>query len=440
MRPALVVALLLTTSLSAAAQEDHDLRRSAVVRAVERAGSAVVNVYTEEMVAQRDWSGDFFRDVFEPRYKRKLETTSLGSGTIIDGEGHVLTNFHVVQRGAKIKVALVDRREFEAKVVGTDPDLDLAVVKLQTDEKLPFMPMGDSTDLMIGETVIAIGNPFGLSNTVTTGVVSALHRNLNADGRTYYDFVQTDASINPGNSGGPLLDITGRLIGVNTAIYGPGASIGIGFAIPVNRARRIVDDLIAYGSIQLAYVGLDLGGIEGDEVKKLGLPQKTAVKVVAIEDGGPAASGGLKVGDVIVTVENFPIETAADYTAKMRDFTAGTVIRMQVLRRGAPLDLAITAAKVPLELADRIIEGQLGLTVKEPATRHGRGVVIDQIKGGLPAAKARLKPGDVILQVNAADVKSLDDFRNGILRARRKGQVVFLVKRGRYVDQVEFKL
>jgi Do/DeqQ family serine protease len=400
----------------------------------------VVNVYTEEMVAQRDWSGDFFRDVFEPRFKRKLETTSLGSGTIIDAQGHVLTNFHVVQRGAKIKVALVDRREFEAKVVGTDPDLDLAVVKLQTDDALPFMPMGDSSDLMVGETVIAIGNPFGLSNTVTTGVVSAVHRNINADGRTYYDFVQTDASINPGNSGGPLLDITGRLIGVNTAIYGPGSSIGIGFAIPVNRARRIVQDLITHGSIQLAYVGLDLGQIEGDEVKKLGLPQKTAVKVVALEDGGPAARAGVRVGDVVVAVESFPIETPDDYTAKMRDFTAGNVIKLQVLRGGTPLDLAITAAKVPLELADRIVQGQLGLTVKEPATRHGRGVIIDQIKGGLPAARARLKPGDVILQVNAVDVAGLDDFRNAILRARRKGQVVFLVKRGRYVDQVEFKL
>ncbi|MBN2362411.1 MAG: trypsin-like peptidase domain-containing protein [Deltaproteobacteria bacterium] len=426
-----------------------DLRRSAVVLAVERAGPAVVNVYTEEMVARLESSGDFFRDIFEPRFRRKLEMTSLGSGVIIDSAGHVLTNFHVVQRGARIKAALVDKREYEAKVVGSDPDLDLALLKLQTDDRLPFVPMADSTELLVGETVIAIGNPFGLSHTVTTGVVSALHRNIHApDGRTYYDFVQTDASINPGNSGGPLLNINGELIGINTAIYGPGASIGIGFAIPVNRARRVVNSLIATGTVSQAYLGLDLAALGEADLKKSRLPQKSATRVVSVEPGGPAAKGGVQVGDIVLTVEGFPIETPEDYAAKMRDYTSGAKVKMQVQRDGKPVDLVIVAGEVPLELADRIVEGQLGITVAaitEPLrVRYrlpsDRGVLVTAVRGGSPGARARIKPGDVILQVNAVDVMELRDFRQVLLQARRRGEVVFMVKRDRRVGKYGFKL
>lgn len=417
-----------------------------MVVAVERAGPAVVNIYTEELVKLRDWTGDFFRDVFEPRYRRSMETTSLGSGVIIDNKGHVLTNFHVVQRGAKIRVALVDRREFEAKVVGTDPDLDLAVLKLQTEEEIPHVPMGDSAELLIGETVIAIGNPFGLSNTVTTGVISALHRNINAGDRTFYDFIQTDASINPGNSGGPLLNINGSLVGINTAIYGNAQ--GIGFAIPVNRAGRIVENLIAYGSVRQAYLGMNLSQLEPDKVKELGLPQKSAVQVVFIEAGGPAAKGGLKKGDVMLTVEGFPIETAEDYTAKMHTYTADNKVRMQVLRGRQKLDLTVVAGTVPLTLADRIVWGQLGMKVAEidaDARRRFRirsrqGVVVVEVRGGMAAAKARLQPGDVILQVNATDLQDLDAFRQAILRARRTSAAVLLVQRGRNISRVRLDL
>ena len=425
------------------------LRRSAVVLAVERAGPAVVNVYTEEMVARLDSSGDFFKDIFEPRFKRKLEVTSLGSGVIIDGDGHVLTNFHVVQSGAHIKVALVDKREYEAKVIGNDPDLDLAVLHLQTEDKLPFVPMADSAELLVGETVIAIGNPFGLSNSVTTGVVSALHRNINAgDGRAFYDFVQTDASINPGNSGGPLLDINGELIGINTAIYGPGASIGIGFAIPVNRARRVVESLIATGTVRQAYLGLDLAALDETELKKIKLPQKTATKVVSVEPNGPAAKGGVQIGDVVLSVEGFPIESPEDYAAKMRDFTAGAKVKMQMQRDGKPIELVVVAGDVPLELADRIVEGQLGLSVaaiSEPLRvqfklASDRGVVVTKVRGGSPGARARIQPGDVILQVNAIDVQNLREFRQVLLQARRRGEAVLMIKRDRKVGTFGFKL
>jgi len=446
-RPCLGAALLaIAISAHGAAPIESKLRRSAVVQAVERAGPAVVNIYTEELVQRRDWSGDFFRDIFEPRYRRKMETTSLGSGVIIDTKGHVLTNFHVVQRGAKIKVALVDKREFAAQVVGTDPDLDLAVLKLETKDRLPHVPMGDSADLLIGETVIAIGNPFGLSNTVTTGVVSATHRNINAGDRTFYDFVQTDASINPGNSGGPLLNIEGVLIGINTAIYGNAQ--GIGFAIPVNRARRIVRDLIAHGHIQQAYLGMNLAALSEKEIKSSGLAQKTAVKVVAVEKDGPAARGGLQKGDVILTVEGFPIEAPDDYTAKLRTYTPGDPVKMLVLRDGKKIDVAVVAGKVPPTLADRIVKGQLGLSVDDVTAklmrqyrlRNRQGVVVTEVKGGLPGARARVKPGDLIIKIGGVDVRGMDEFRKAILRARRKGGAVFLIKRGRSVSRVRFKL
>jgi serine protease Do len=232
-------------------------RRTPVVAAVERVRAAVVNVSTEELVRIRvpTRGGDsvaelLFGDIFDrPRYRRGYQVTSLGSGVVVSPEGYVLTNNHVVERGVRFRVALVDGRELTAKVVGTDPSSDLAVLKLDAQERMPFVPPGRSDDLLIGETVIAIGNPFGLANTVTTGVVSAVKRNFKAGERTLFDFIQTDASINPGNSGGPLLNIEGQLIGVNTAILGE-RSAGIGFAIPIDRAKRIAEDLIRHGEVR----------------------------------------------------------------------------------------------------------------------------------------------------------------------------------------------
>ena len=240
--------VLLAGSARAGAPETDPARRSRVVEAVERASPAVVNISTEQVVVQRGnpFGGDpffeqFFRDFFDSRPRRSTRT-SLGSGVIVQSDGTILTNEHVILRGGRIHVTLADGREFEAKLVGRDADSDLAVLRINAGS-LPHIALGHSDDLMIGETVIAIGNPFGLSHTVTTGVVSALKRNLQTGGRTFTDFIQTDASINPGNSGGPLLNILGELIGINTAIYGNAQ--GIGFAIPVDRARRAVDSLVS---------------------------------------------------------------------------------------------------------------------------------------------------------------------------------------------------
>src|SRR5204863_10077631 len=222
----------------------------------ERVSLAVVNVSAESIVREVD---PFFGGMLGPSRRRK--TQSLGSGLIIDAAGVVLTNAHVIEGASRIVVTTLDGRELEADVLGSDRDADLAVLKVDG-KNLPARPLGRSGDLMIGETVIAIGNPFGLSHTVTTGVVSALNRSLNTDGRTYTDFIQTDASINPGNSGGPLLNIRGELIGVNTAIYGKAQ--GIGFAIPVDRVHRVMGDLVSFGEVRRAWVGLTVQDLTPD--------------------------------------------------------------------------------------------------------------------------------------------------------------------------------
>ena len=235
-------------------------RRGPVVVAVEKASPAVVSIFSSQEVERQPnpFSGnpffeDFFRDFFESLPDRRTER-SLGSGVVIRPDGYILTNEHVVLQSGKIQIQLANERKLNARLVGADSDSDLAVLKVDDAKSLSHLPLGTSEDLLIGETVIAIGNPFGLSHTVTTGVVSAVNRSLNTGERTYYDFIQTDASINPGNSGGPLLNIKGELIGINTAIYGKAQ--GIGFAIPISRAKRIVEELISHGAVEAPWVGV----------------------------------------------------------------------------------------------------------------------------------------------------------------------------------------
>ncbi len=246
-------------------------RENEVVKAVRKVSPAVVNISSEYEVYARTnpFSGfatdpffdSFFKDFFDRGAERRYKKQSLGSGVIIDGKrGFILTNAHVIAKTGKITAVLMDERELEVQIVGADPDSDLAVLRVNSPNPLPSTEMGDSGDMMIGETVIAIGNPFGFSNTVTTGVISAVNRSIRAEDREYHDFIQTDASINPGNSGGPLLNINGELIGINTAIYAKAQ--GIGFAIPINKAKRIISDLIQHGEVIPAWIGLTVQNVD----------------------------------------------------------------------------------------------------------------------------------------------------------------------------------
>ena len=275
-----VVTVLLILTPTANLCAEHQ-RENAVVKAVRKVSPVVVNISSESEVRKRvnPFSGfamdphfeSFFRDFFDHGFERQYKRTSLGSGVIIDGKrGFILTNEHVILKTGTITVVLKDGREFDAQIVGTDPDSDLAVLRISSKEPLPDIEMGDSDDLMIGETVFAIGNPFGFSNTVTTGVISAINRSIRTDDVVYHDFIQTDASINPGNSGGPLLNINGNLVGINTAIYAKAQ--GIGFAIPINKAKRIVSDLIRYGEVIPAWIGITVQDLDADLARYLKHP------------------------------------------------------------------------------------------------------------------------------------------------------------------------
>lgn len=421
-------------------------RRTPVVAAVEHVRAAVVNVAAEELVRIRvpsarggDSMADLLGDLFErPRYRRGYQVTSLGSGVVVSPEGYVLTNNHVVERGARFRVQLVDGRELSAKVVGTDPSSDLAVLKLDTKERMPFAPPGRSDDLMIGETVIAIGNPFGLANTVTTGVVSAVHRNLKAGDRTLFDFIQTDASINPGNSGGPLLNLEGQLIGVNTAILGE-RSAGIGFAIPIDRARRVAEDLIRHGEVREGYTGLDVQDLAPETD---GAPRKgpRGVQVASVESGSPAAQAGFRRGDVVESVEGQPVESAEEYRFRMRDLPIGGGARVEVLRGKDRLELALRAVELSPERVEELVTRRTGIQVGEARAGADRYVVAKGIRRGSPAARVGMATGDVIREVNSREVSSVAEFRKLAGKARRSGQLVLLVQRGYAAERIAFDL
>jgi Do/DeqQ family serine protease len=426
-------------------------RRTPVVAAVERVRAAVVNVSTEELVRIRvpARGGDsmaemLFGDLFErPRYRRGYQVTSLGSGVIVAPEGYVLTNNHVVERGVRFRVALVDGREITAKVVGTDPSSDLAVLKLDTSERMPFVAPGRSDDLLIGETVIAIGNPFGLANTVTTGVVSAVKRNFKAGDRTLFDFIQTDASINPGNSGGPLLNIEGQLIGVNTAILGE-RNAGIGFAIPIDRAKRIAEDLIQHGEVREGYTGLEVRDVQprerNEDEAEAAARRAVRVTVAEVEPGSPAERAGFRKGDVVEALDGQPVESAEEFRFRVRDLPIGGTARVEALRGRERVALALRAIELSLEKVEEVVSRRTGIQVGEARAAGERYVVARSIRRGSPAARVGLASGDVIREVNSREVSTVADFRRQAAKARRSGQLVLLVQRGYAAERISFDL
>ena len=445
---ALVAAALLAAALPARAalprpdERPSPNRRTPVVVAVEKVRGAVVNVAAEELVRIRvrsraDSISDFlFGEFFEqPRYRRGYQVTSLGSGVIVSPDGYVLTNAHVVERGARLRVGLLDGRELIAKVVGTDASSDLAVLKLDAKERLPYATLGRSDGLLPGETVIAIGNPFGLSHTVTTGVVSAVHRNFKAGDRTLFDFVQTDASINPGNSGGALLDIEGRLVGVNTAILGD-RNAGIGFAIPIDRARRIADDLIAHGEVREGYLGLSVDDLPAREGAPEGSSGGVVVKLV--DPGSPAERAGVRRGDLVVSVQGFEPASAEEFRFRVRDVGIGQDARLELSRGGARLAAVVRAVDLGGERLMELLARRTGLTVGEEKAQGRSFVVIRRVARGSEAAEIGLQVGDLVREVNSAEISTVAELRRAAARARRSGRLVLLVQRGYAAERVAF--
>ena len=422
-------------------------RENAVVKAVQNVSPAVVNISSEYEVMARsnpffDFGLDpffdsFFKDLFEPNYKRRYKRNSLGSGVIIDGNrGYILTNEHVVARSAKITVVLGDERAFEAEFVGTAPDLDLAILRILSKEPLPAIQMGNSDDLMIGETVIAIGNPFGFSNTVTTGVISALNRSIQSANRTYRDFIQTDASMNPGNSGGPLLIIHGELIGINTAIYSKAQ--GIGFAIPINKAKRVVDDLIRYGEIHVPWLGLIVQDVDSRLAEYLRIAPIDGVLVSDVTNNSPAQEAGLKPGDVVTNIGKRRVTSQEMYHAVIRDFAAGDTMPVTVWREHKIQTFQVRSRTFPEELAEDLGYKLLGVRVEDISSAARlkykiaaeNGVMVTEIRSGCDLDNIGARPGDIIRRINEMAVKTLDGFKRAVIKYRQKESAALLIQRG----------
>jgi serine protease Do len=419
---------ILGVGLPLAAAGNRDERRTPIVAAVEKIGPSVVNISAEHVVQQRRNPLDlFFGYDVRPRTSR---SESLGSGVVI-APGVVVTNDHVISGASRIWVTTSDGRELEARLEGADADNDLAVLSVDPKGLRP-VALGTTSDLMIGETVIAIGNPFGLSNTVTTGIVSAVHRTVQGEsGRNYSDFLQTDAAINPGNSGGALVNILGELIGINTAIVG-GANT-IGFAIPIDRVRRVADDLLNYKEVKSVWVG-----VRGATVSGGGRPSARGqgLRVRSVWPGSPAAKAGLAPGDVVVSLDGQAVESREDFDTALASVGPGKVLALTFRREGAERSARVTAERTPEDLGLDVLRREVGLAFKE--TRGG--LMVASVLGRSPAAAKGLERGDVVLAVNNVKVRTLDDLSRAVENGYSRSSLVLSVLRDPYVYNLTFGL
>jgi Do/DeqQ family serine protease len=370
------------------------------------------------------------------------ERHSLGSGVIVDKRGYILTNNHVIERADEIEVRLSDKRKFKATVVGKDPKTDLAVIKVDATENLPVVKLGDSGKIRIAEWVMAIGNPFGLDQTVTVGVVSAVGRS-DVGITMYEDFIQTDASINPGNSGGPLVNMSGEVVGINTAIVATGQ--GIGFAIPINMAREVTDRLIAQGRVVRGWLGIGIQELTDELAAQFGVKADEGVLVGNVMKDSPAEKGGLKTGDIIQEFNNTKITSVRQLQREVAQGSVNTPAKVKVLREKQPMTLSIVLGEQPTETAAAPSEGpgpaetaeRFGFTVQDltPELREqlkvpaGTGVVVSGVDDDGPAAKAGLRAGDVVAEVNRERIRNAADFARLLAQMRKGSNLLLLVQR-----------
>ena len=435
MRRILFFAFLLVLLFPLSARAEDSPRLTPVVRAVQSVAPAVVNITTSQVVEEnvnpfadlfaQQFGNPMLRDFFGRGGKRKVTRQSLGSGVIIDGrKALVLTNAHVIAGASSITVRLLDGREFEAELLGSDPDFDLAVLRLNKAGSLPQAAMGASGDLLMGETVIAIGNPYGFSNTVTTGVISAAGRTIRSEQGTYTDLIQTDAAINPGNSGGPLLNILGELIGINTAIQANAE--GIGFAIPIDKARRVVEELLSKGAVAHVWLGLVAQNLDQSLAGYFNLPSTRGMLLTEVYDGSPAARAGVKPGDVLLNVEGVAVEDREHYLQLLRNYVTGQALSLALVREGKPLSLRAEAAAFPVERVPELAFGRWGLTL---APSKQGALAVAKIRPGSPAQKLGLEPGDLVLKLGGIVLERPEDFADAYARYRMRNSLLLLVVR-----------
>jgi serine protease Do/serine protease DegQ len=391
---------------------------------------AVVNIATESEVTIRRRANPFFDDPFFRRFfdqgrqpERKRKRQGLGSGVVFDAEqGLVLTNAHVIQGADKITVNLKDGREIEAEVIGTDKDSDVAVIRIKLDG-LRAIPLGDSDALRVGDFVVAIGNPFGLRQTVTSGIVSALGRSgLGIE--NYEDFIQTDASINPGNSGGALVNLRGELVGINTAIVAPsGGNVGIGFSIPINMALQIKDQLVEYGEVQRGRLGVRIQDLTADLAEAFGIEQTRGALITKVEGDSMAGNAGVEAGDVVVMANNRAITRGADLHNVIGLLRVGDMLNLEIVRGGERKlistrigDLTVDS-KVGKNLNPRLEGATFSDLDDQQLSRNvDGGVLVSSVEQGSPAWYNGVRPNDIIVSANRKSVANLDGFRLAIAR------------------------
>ncbi|HEY3171083.1 MAG TPA: trypsin-like peptidase domain-containing protein [Thermoanaerobaculia bacterium] len=435
MKRALTASLAIFLLLETASAAPLPSRRSEIVEVVEKVAPAVVNIAAEQIVRRRTSLFDEFFFGGDPR-PRSDRAQSLGSGVIIDPKGVILTNDHVISGASRILATTKSGQELECEVIGSDADNDLAVLRVRSPRgSLPTIRLGTSSDLLIGETIVAIGNPFGLSNTVTAGVVSALGRSVRGDQnqRLYTDFIQIDAPINPGNSGGPVVNIQGEMVGIATAIIG-GAQ-GIGFATPVDRAKRIVDDLLRFGEVRAVWIGVRGRTItSGGEGGALERPR--GYRVRSVFPGSPAARAGLRPGDLIVSLDGAPIESEDAFETALAGRGPGRPMRLVLRNAGAERTVTVQGAAPPPNLGVQILKDEIGMSVA--AARGGLRITVLGRDGA--AARAGIDSGDSLLALNGSRVQSVDDVNRILQRDHNRTTVWMEVGRGRYAYTLTFPL
>jgi serine protease Do len=415
---------------------------------------AVVNIHSSKVVKNRQQTMPFFNDPFfqqffgngqnggEDAQPQREREESLGSGVIVTADGTILTNNHVVDGATDIKVDLADKREFTAKVIGTDSKSDVAVLKINASD-LPTMKIGDSTSLQVGDIVLAVGDPYGVGETATMGIVSATGRSMGGEIENYEDFIQTDAPINPGNSGGALVDLHGDLIGINTAILSgnqsgfgaEGGNEGIGFAIPINMARSVMDQLVTHGKVLRGYLGLYQQDVDSSLAKQFGLNQAGGAVVAQIDPDTPAAKAGVKQGDVILKVNGQQVDSANALRLRISQTPPGSTVKLEVSRDGKVQDIDVTLGTLPEGTADNAAPAQqtqpnsgglkgvqvqaltsdLAQRMQVPSGVHG--VVITSVDPDSTAAAANLDRGSVIEEINHKPITSVDSYRQAISAA-----------------------
>jgi Do/DeqQ family serine protease len=408
---------------------------------IKRVSPAVVNISTKGTIKQKQPSQNPLLD--DPFYKRFFDMPELGprkfqsagSGVIFDAKnGYIVTNAHVIESASEITVTLQDGHDLKADVVGTDVRTDVAVLKVKS-EKLSQVALGDSTKIEVGDFVVAIGNPFGLSHTVTSGIVSGLSRSgITADGLE--DYIQTDASINPGNSGGALVNLNGELIGINTAILSrSGGNIGIGFAIPVNMARNIIDQLVQFGAVKRGVLGITIDDVSADIAQLYGLKEAQGALITQVVEGSAAEKAGIRIGDVVTSINDRAVKSRNELRLAISQLRAGQNVRVGLVRDGKPSQvtamIAETGDSVPLakettpQESNAIHTGFDGAALADAP--EGGGAVVRTVEPGSPASQNSLRAGDIIIGVNRGKVTTLGQLRE---RAQGAGTLVLEVRRG----------